>query len=321
MKQAFIRWGSILITIASIIYFVYYARSAIAGVDLSKLLSARMLAGVAALTALYAMLIPTTALAWTLLLRALKQKARYRQTLAILATTQFGKYLPGNVAQHIGRVVMARAAGIELTSALFSMAYETLLVLLACAHISALTLLWAPPEFFTRWQIVDYRTPLLIAVTAGTIAFILLAPHLAATLSIRREKSRGNVSFVPQALHLRPVTALRCYAVYLVNFFIVGVGLWVLVRAMPSADASAPGLLFLTGAFSISWILGFVTPGAPAGLGVREVVLGAWLSESMPPAQIVLAIVALRIATTLGDLLNFVAGGIATRRMRRIGSN
>src|SRR3546814_11770047 len=69
-----------------------------------------------------------------------------------------------------------------------------------------------------------------------------------------------------------------------------------------------PGPIFFIGAFTTSWIAGFVVPGAPAGLGVREVVLTAWLAGALPPATAVLLVVALRIATPIADLVNFLWG-------------
>jgi glycosyltransferase 2 family protein len=75
-----------------------------------------------------------------------------------------------------------------------------------------------------------------------------------------------------------------------------------------------PGPLFFIGAFASSWILGFVAPGAPAGLGVREAILSAWLTGVLPPTQAVLLIVTLRIATTVGDLANFAWGSITLLR-------
>jgi uncharacterized membrane protein YbhN (UPF0104 family) len=75
-----------------------------------------------------------------------------------------------------------------------------------------------------------------------------------------------------------------------------------------------PSPIFLTGAFASSWILGFVAPGAPAGLGIREAILSAWLSGALPAEQVVLLVVVLRIATTLGDLFSLAWGSIAAGR-------
>ncbi len=163
----------------------------------------------ALLTMLYVLLIPTTALAWTWLLRAMYQPARYRRMLPIMAITQFGKYLPGNVAQHIGRIALARTAGVSLPAALFSVAYEMLLMLVACAHISALTLLWAPPATLSHWRITGYRVPLLIVITLGAIVGLLLAPRMASWLARYRANRRGDQDHVPPQVALERANGTR----------------------------------------------------------------------------------------------------------------
>src|SRR3546814_3308628 len=88
------------------------------------------------------------------------------------------------------------------------------------------------------------------------------------------------------------------YLCYVANFALVGFGLWIVASVLVPGTAISP--ILLTGAFASSWLIGFVTPGAPAGFGVREVVLSLWLSESMPASTFVVLVLALRIATTLG---------------------
>ncbi len=310
-------WVGIALALAASVYFMLYAHRSLAGRNLSGLLAGPVLLAVAVLTALYALLIPTTALAWSWTLQAMGQRTRFGRLLPILATTQFGKYLPGNVAQHIGRIAMARTAGVSLSAALFSVAYEMLLLLVAGAHVTALTLLWAPPQALSHWKLVQYRLPILIIVTLGSLAILLAAPRVASWLARYRASKRGDQNYVPPKLHLDPRTVASCYVIYAINFCLVGAGLWLVSHALLAGSAPTPNVIFLVGAFAGSWILGFAAPGAPAGLGIREAILSAWLSGSMPPAQIVLLVVALRIATTLGDLLNLVYGSVATARYRK----
>jgi Uncharacterised protein family (UPF0104). len=317
MTKQLVRWLGLLLALAACIYFVRYAHHALAGKDLSSLLDGNVLIAMAALTMLYALLIPSTAIAWTWLLRAMEQRVGYGRMLSILATTQFGKYLPGNIAQHIGRVALTRGAGVQLSAALFSVAYEMLLVLVACAHITALVLLWAPPDALSHWELAKYRLPLLLVVTLAAIGTLLLAPRLASWLASYRASRRGEHDYVLPRLHLNAPTVIACYAMYTANFFLIGSGLWLVSHALLAGTAPTPNVIFLVGAFAGSWILGFVAPGAPAGLGIREAILSAWLSGSLPPTQIVLLVVALRIATTLGDLVNLVFGSIATVRYRK----
>lgn len=319
MKNRLVRWLSVLFALAAGLFFVLYAHRAFAGKDFSTLLSRQVLAATAALTLMYMLLIPTTAIAWTWLLRNLGQAASHGRILAILATAQFGKYLPGNVAQHVGRVAMARHAGIKLPATLFSVAYEMLLQLVACAHVSALTLLWTPPKALMQWKILQYRIPLLVVVTALAIAALMLAPRLASWLAQVRANRRGDQNYTPPRLHLSMAIIAGSYTMYVINFCIIGCGLWLVAHALSDGSTDVPSIFFLTGAFASSWILGFVAPGAPAGLGIREAILSAWLSGTLPAAQVVLLVVALRIATTSGDLINFALGSLAmyTQKWRK----
>jgi hypothetical protein len=297
-------------------YFAVYAHRALAGKDLSALLDNRVLAATACLILLYTLSILTTALAWTRLLRAMRQSARFSRLLPIVATTQFGKYLPGNVAQHIGRIALTRGIGVQMSPALLSIAYELLLALVVSAHIGALTLLWAPPVALLQWQITQYRVPLLIGVTVGALIALLLAPRVAIWLTRLRSPLREEPLAAPARFHLDPATVGICYALYAASFVMIGYGLWLVAGSLTPTGALMPGPAFFIGAFASSWILGFVAPGAPAGLGIREAMLSAWLSGVLPPVEVVLLVVALRIATTLGDLINFIWGSVAMFRQR-----
>jgi uncharacterized membrane protein YbhN (UPF0104 family) len=75
-------------------------------------------------------------------------------------------------------------------------------------------------------------------------------------------------------------------------------------------------MTFFIGAFASSWLLGFLAPGAPAGLGVREAALALWLEPALGAPSAVLLIVLLRVATTLGDLGNFAWGSMRLASLR-----
>jgi uncharacterized membrane protein YbhN (UPF0104 family) len=66
--------------------------------------------------------------------------------------------------------------------------------------------------------------------------------------------------------------------------------------------------LLLVASFSLAWVVGFVTPGAPGGLGVREGLLLLMLAPVYSPASASVLVIALRIATTVGDSLSFASG-------------
>jgi uncharacterized membrane protein YbhN (UPF0104 family) len=68
----------------------------------------------------------------------------------------------------------------------------------------------------------------------------------------------------------------------------------------------------LVEAFALSWLAGFVAPGAPAGLGVREGVLVALLGPLLESALVLQIVVAFRLATLVGDFIA-LALGVALR--------
>lgn len=304
------RWLGAVVALAAGVFFVQQARSALSGNDLTALLRPGTLAAIGALGVLYALAVPSTALAWARILARLGTPMRFVTTVSILAASQFGKYLPGNVAQHVGRVVMARSKGLDVPGAVLSMVYETLLLLIACVHVSALTLLWNTPEALKGTALDTRRGEVLAAVSLGALAGMFLVPRVARIIAHRRGVAEQRAS----ASSLDWRTALGCYALYLANFALVGAGLALVASTLAPGQASISDMVFLAGAYAGSWILGFLAPGAPAGLGIREAVLVVWLGSLYGPAHAVALAIALRIATTLGDLINFLWGSFSYAR-------
>jgi hypothetical protein len=103
------------------------------------------------------------------------------------------------------------------------------------------------------------------------------------------------------------------FAIYCCNYVLIGAGLWVLARGLAMPDTMS--LAALTSAFALSWVLGFLAPGTPAGLGVREGILVLLLAESGTPDEVLLFVIIARLATMLGDGLCFLAAWIPSRKV------
>jgi uncharacterized membrane protein YbhN (UPF0104 family) len=85
----------------------------------------------------------------------------------------------------------------------------------------------------------------------------------------------------------------------------VFVGLLVLFVNEGSDTASQ--VFLICGAFVITWLAGSVTPGAPAGIGVRELVLLFLLKGLVLESDLLLAVLLSRVVTVAGDVLFFLA--------------
>jgi hypothetical protein len=64
-----------------------------------------------------------------------------------------------------------------------------------------------------------------------------------------------------------------------------------------------PAFLWLLGAYSFVWLLGFVVPLLPGGLGLRDGTLIAFLATTMGVGAATAIAIALRLANTLGEFL------------------
>ena len=102
------------------------------------------------------------------------------------------------------------------------------------------------------------------------------------------------------------------YALYLLFYLAAGGLLLAVVYGVARVPDPGTGGVIIT-AFSLSWILGFLTPGSPAGLGVREAALVAVLSHFIGEANSLFAALIFRAITSGGDLflflISFLLGG------------
>lgn len=284
-------------------YFVRQAAVAWRDIDFGMLLSMEAAAFACAALLLYLAQVPLTAMIWRGLLSDLRVPMPLASAYAVIATTQFSKYLPGNVAHHIGRVVVARRFGGDVPKLTLSLIYENVIALLAGAHVTAVFLTLRPVPGIERWLPVESRLLLLVGATASAgLAFVLL-PRLVGWLQRRRglAQAADGVEF-----RLSPAQLLQTYFVFVASFLFLGLAFSLLAH-VASPTGSLP-FAELCGAFAAAWVIGTLVPGAPAGLGVREGVLLALLAGVTTSAAAVAAIALLRIVTTLGDAIHFAVG-------------
>jgi uncharacterized membrane protein YbhN (UPF0104 family) len=85
-------------------------------------------------------------------------------------------------------------------------------------------------------------------------------------------------------------------------------GIAVTCIAAATLDIDARGFALLTGSYSLAWMLGFLLPGAPGGLGVRESAFLMLIANAWPP-DVAFGIALLsRVGNVAADALIFLVG-------------
>lgn len=311
--KPWVRWLGAGLAVAGSAVFVAQVVASLEVTDLLDRLTPTAALALAGCTVLYCLSVPLAGLAWQRLLSGLGHRTDLARLQAILLTTQVGKYLPGNVGQHLGRIALSLSLGIPATLLVVSMAYEVVLVLFAVAMTALIAGAMSGPGL--TLLLIDDRGETIVAAVALALAGLVAIAALGKVLPslVRRLSSqRANMDLVP-ALPIAIV--VEVVAITALSVVCVGSGLALLSGGLfPSAPVD---LALLTAAFSIAWAAGFVTPGAPAGIGVREALMLVMLGPALGESDAAILILGLRVATTLGDVLCFAAGVPLLARVRR----
>jgi hypothetical protein len=254
-----------------------------------------------------ALAIVLSGLIWLVLLRDQAIRLPWQRVISLYLVAQFGKYLPGNVGQYVGRVLLGKDMGIPVPVTLATMVTEVLWGAGTALGLSALSLY----VFFSA-EIVFLPPWVSAAGLALCFVGLLASPWLGITLA--KCLVPGLVARVFGAQGISPpgwVAALHVSVLYVACSLCVGLILQWQSHYLFAA-ASAP-LLQVSGFFALAWLAGYALPGAPAGIGVRESMMILLFTPIFGEATALALSVTCRLATTLADVLAFVAGWIWRR--------
>lgn len=239
-------------------------------------------AAMAALAGLYGASNLLLALGWHRLLGHLGVPVSRFWAIDAYAISQLAKYVPGNIFQFAGRQAIGVAAGIGNGPLAKSTAYELAFLIIGGALFSPLVL------------------PLIVANAPAWLDLTSFVVVMASALWLA---TSVGADFAMAAV-----------------FYVAFLALSGLVFAAAFGLAGGSGEFGLhpaiAGAYVLAWLVGLVTPGAPAGIGVREAVLLFLLGGLGGGPVILLAVVIGRAITVLGDLLFFAGGQLAGRYCR-----
>lgn len=102
------------------------------------------------------------------------------------------------------------------------------------------------------------------------------------------------------------ITAVALALGLILSFMVFG---WMLqLQALYLFGIDTGNLLIFTLLFATAWVAGYVLPGAPGGLGVREAIVVALLTPVVGAGAAIGLSLTMRLATVSGDGLAFLLG-------------
>lgn len=234
------------------------------------------------------------ALGWALLVRLASVAPVRRSPLFVgHLRAQLAKYLPGNVFHYAWRHLSARREGAGHRALALAVALESTLVI-ASAAILAFGVVSDPRiDALAPWaRKLAWAAPLLV---------------VAAWIGIGVVGRRGGHERLALTRTAGPLAAV----------FVLDLAFFVLAALSLRLLCDQPEALPLAawcGWSALAWVVGYVTPGAPGGLGLREAVLVLGLAPVLGDAQALALALAYRLVTVAADGVLALGGFIALRR-------
>jgi len=215
------------------------------------------------------------AFAWKNLLIHFNSPIEWRSAIKIYGQTQLAKYVPGNIMHLASRQTMGMSMGIPA----FPLAKSTVWELGLISLTGSFFVILAAPLFFSE-------IPQGGAILGFIFTLIIIQLFIVKFFS----------SFIGKAI--------AWYTLFLLTAGLLFSGL---LNCLTSESNLIHRHLFvISGAFVIAWLAGLVTPGAPAGIGIREAILATLLKDLTSESELLLCIMLSRMITVTGDLLFFI---------------
>jgi len=237
-------------------------------------------------------------LIWRSVLASLGYRLNLRVCLRIYLSSEFVRYIPGNVLHVVTRVLWVSKYGVPRPSAFASMMIELITKMIAGALIFALSLIF----WGNIGQLVDGQLAFIILGVVGVIAMLVfLHPRVL----------NGALSFVLRLLKREPINLVMGYCAILrvvlawcTSWLIAGSAFFILLWALWPATPLAL-LPICIGIYALAWDVGFASFITPSGLGIREVVITAIFALAFPiPAGLsIVAAILSRLVSTVAELL------------------
>ncbi len=210
----------------------------------------------------------------------------------IYSKSIIAKYIPGNTMQFVSRHVLMNRLGIkhkQLISSSFAEITSLLtasLILIIFGHLNKII-----------ETLNDKKIILLIILTT----FLLASKKIKSIIKKITHEINTKINYI-----LVQVTSKH------ICFFIISCFIFFMVyqTVNPASELKFNQLL---GIYSLSWITGFITPGAPSGLGVREATITLLISNISNDSDGLIVSLAFRIITILGDFIFFAITSLAIK--------
>ncbi len=224
------------------------------------------------------------------------RKNSYRDVAFVYGKANIGKYLPGNVMHYVERNLFAAKIGLNQLDLAISSIIEVIGIIIVALVFSAVC---AHEELLQA--VVRYVKP-MYAVILAVLGLLVIT---AAFIICRKSQRVRNMA--------KRLTGWKFFKVFVWNLIVYAVvlailgGILVLVCGfIYDVEIDGTGAAAIITYYMLAWVLGFIVPGAPGGIGVREAILVLLLSPVIGDTVTLSAALIHRLISIIGDFTGYM---------------
>lgn len=245
--------------------------------------------------------------AWGLVVEIIVDKKIYKRNAVVIhAKANILKYVPGNVFQYIGRNSLALQINTEHTNVAFATIVDIFCTVFSCIFVSAIFM----GKSIFNYLILYIDKIIFITVIVSFIIICLII------FIIYKFKSKIYSFFIShlKIIHKKNILKFLCILMIYIFNNVLSVFVYLLIlKLFLNYRFDLYSFSNVVGAFNLAWLIGFIIPGSPGGIGVRESMMTIIAGELLNNDIIVISMVIYRFVNILADIVSYLIAVFVTK--------
>jgi uncharacterized membrane protein YbhN (UPF0104 family) len=288
--------------IAAICFIVYLFRKQ--QIDFSVLNSGKIIAGLTFAAVVYAFNIVFGSFCYCYILAILSGKRLNRpRVMRAYCEANIYRYIPGNVMHYIGRNRIAANEDIAYANVNIASLVEIIALSLSAVILSLLSVNSIAVDYLKN---ISLETKHIVFVAAALLVIAVVV------LFFRKKLRRFARDFKDKILNV----TVRQGAIFCGGTcvrLVVNALIYLFCLSLLGVTDMGEFAVTIAGLFILSWLIGFITPGAPGGLGIREAMMVMFLNHVVNDDVLFISAVAFRLICVAGDIMAWLGTWLTGR--------
>jgi hypothetical protein len=219
-----------------------------------------------------------------------KKEINQSKVWFIYSKANLFKYIPGNVFQYVGRNELAVSTNLTHKQVATATLADTLTMIFIKLVVSFILL---------REQLIRViekyvkREILLLLFYFSVVTFFI------ALVVLLYKKNYLKILFKSRK------SIVKCLVDFLIVDIVTGFMYIVIISVVLDYNCTILQVLLLIGGYTLASVIGFLTPGAPGGIGIREAVILFLSNDIIDSNLLTTAVVTMRIICIAADVFAF----------------